>query len=156
METRYGAVVGSQSVLHVANDSWVTVAQAARDDGFVQLSDLTAVDYLSYNADRDLPDGIEPQRFEVAATLLNHDSGERIRMRTQVNGDSPQVATLFDVWPGVETLEREVFDMFGIDFVGHPDMTRILMPEDWNGHPLRKDYDVGAIPVQFKAASNER
>ena len=66
--------------------------------------------------------------------------------------DDPTVPTLFDVHPGTEAMEREVFDMFGIVFTDHPDLTRILMPEDWEGHPLRKDYEVGAIPVQFKDA----
>ncbi len=67
-------------------------------------------------------------------------------------GDDPVLPSLFDLWPGTEAMEREAFDMFGIRFDGHPDLTRILMPEDWIGHPLRKDYDVGAIPVQFKGA----
>jgi NADH-quinone oxidoreductase subunit C len=62
------------------------------------------------------------------------------------------VPSLFDVHPGTEAHERETFDMFGIVFTGHPDPTRILMPEDWDGHPLRKDYDQGSIPVQFKGA----
>ena len=73
-----------------------------------------------------------------------------MRLRVQVPDDDPVVPSLFDVHPGTEALEREVFDMFGIRFDGHPDLTRILMPEDWIGHPLRKDYAIGRIPVQFK------
>ena len=72
-------------------------------------------------------------------------------MRVQVPADEPSVPSLFDVRPGTEAMEREIFDMFGIVFDGHPDLTRILMPEDWVGHPLRKDYEVGKIPVQFTA-----
>jgi NADH-quinone oxidoreductase subunit C len=74
-----------------------------------------------------------------------------VRLRVQVPDEEPVVPTLWELYPGTEALEREVFDMFGIVFEGHPDPTRILMPEDWEGHPLRKDYAVGRIPVQFKA-----
>jgi NADH-quinone oxidoreductase subunit C len=76
----------------------------------------------------------------------------RVRVRVQVPADDAVLPTLFDLYPGTEAMEREVFDMFGVEFDGHPDLTRILMPEDWIGHPLRKDYDVGRIPVQFKEA----
>ncbi len=159
---RYGAVVGdpagsqSHDVLHPHRDDWLTSATAAFNDGFDQLVDLTAVDYLNYGADRGLPAGVAPERFEVVAGLLCHSRRERLRLRVQVPADDPSVSTLFDLWPGSENLEREVFDMFGIAFDGHPDLSRILMPEDWVGHPLRKDYDVGRIPVQFKAPSDDR
>ncbi|MEY3147960.1 MAG: hypothetical protein RL688_1179, partial [Actinomycetota bacterium] len=79
-------------------------------------------------------------------------SRDRIRLRVQVPESDTTIASLFDLWPGTEAMEREVFDMFGISFDGHPDLTRILMPEDWDGHPLRKDYEIGRIPVQFKGA----
>ena len=156
---RYGAalaVSAGQEVIHPARDRWLEAAAAARDDGFDQLADLTAVDYLAYSAPRRLPPGIDPERFEVVANLLSHRDGRRLRLRVQVPSADPVLPTLFDLWPGAENLEREVHDMFGISFEGHPDPTRILMPEDWVGHPLRKDYDTGRIPVQFKAASNVR
>ncbi len=162
MTERYGAIAGDdqpsagQAVLHPSRSQWCDVAAAARADGFDQLIDLTAVDYLTYGADRGLPEGVEPERFEVIASLLSHERRERLRMRVQVPAGDPSLPTLFDLWPGSESLEREVYDMFGIAFEDHPDLSRILMPEDWSGHPLRKDYDAGQIPVQFKAASNVR
>lgn len=67
--------------------------------------------------------------------------------------DDPSIESLYAVYPGTDFLEREVYDLFGIRFVGHPDPSRILMPESWEGHPLRKDFAIGAIPVQFKAPS---
>ena len=73
-------------------------------------------------------------------------------VKPQVPEADPTCPSLFDIHPGTEAMEREVFDMFGIAFEGHPDLTRILMPEDWEGHPLRKDEAIGRIPVQFKAA----
>ena len=162
MTERYGAPHGddrpsrSQAVVHPSRSQWSEVAAAARADGFDQLVDLTAVDYLNYGADRGLPEGTSPERFEVVASLISHERRERLRLRVQIPADDPALPTLFDLWPGADSLEREVYDMFGIVFEGHPDMSRILMPEDWSGHPLRKDYDSGRIPVQFKAASNVR
>ena len=161
-EVRYGAplddgrMARGQAVAHPARQDWWGTAAAARDDGFDQLADLTAVDYLDYGAARALPAGVQPERFEVVAGLLSHGRRERLRLRVQVPEDDPTLPTLFDLWPGAESLEREVYDMFGIVFEDHPDLSRILMPEDWPGHPLRKDYDSGRIPVQFKAASNAR
>ena len=128
---------------------------AFRDEGFNVCVDVTAVDEL-LNTARVLPDGVEPARFEVVANLLSHERRERVRVRVQVPEDDPHVASLFDLHPGTEALEREAYDMFGIVFDGHPDMTRILMPDEWEGHPLRKDYSVGQIPVQFKGAPQPR
>ena len=88
----------------------------------------------------------------MVVELLSLQHRQRVRVRCQVPADDPSVPTLFDLWPGTEAHERETYDMFGIRFDGHPDPSRILMPEDWEGHPLRKDYDTGHIPVQFKEA----
>jgi len=118
--------------------------------------DLSGVDYLSYGADRDLPPGVAAERFEVVVVLRNHTARESLRLRVQVSEAEPSIASLFSMHPGVENPEREVFDMFGISFEGHPDLSRILMPDEWDGHPLRKDYDVGRIPVQFKGVSSAR
>lgn len=159
VDLRYGAAVSESLgdvVLHATVETYLEVCSEARADGFDQLIDLTAVDYLTYAGERTLPGGLTPERFEVVTSLINHVRRERIRIRTQVSADEPTIPSLFDLWPGSEFLEREAFDMFGITFADHPDMSRVLMPEDWVGHPLRKDYAVGAIPVQFKAASNER
>ena len=121
------------------------------DDGFEMCVDLTAVDFLTHAA-RSLPESIQPERFEIVVNLLSLSKRERLRVRVQVSESDPQIDSLFDLYPGTEAMEREVFDMFGISFTGHPDLTRILMPEDWQGHPLRKDYAQGRIPVQFKGS----
>ena len=143
--------MSAQDVRHVARDVWVDTVRSLCDEGFTVLIDLTAVDYLTH-AHRDVPDDVTPERFEVVTSLLDINGRRRVRLRAQVPASDPTIASLFPVHPGAEALEREVFDMFGITFDGHPDLTRILMPEDWEGHPLRKDYEVGAIPVQFKEA----
>ncbi len=150
---RDSAFSRGQLVAHPTAEQYVDFVRTLRDDDDYWLClDVTAVDYLAFDAPRRLPDGIEPGRFEVVVLLISRDR-TRVRVRLQVLGDDPVVPTLFDVHPGSEACEREVFDMFGIRFDGHPDLTRILMPEDWDGHPLRKDYGIGAIPVQFKGVS---
>jgi NADH-quinone oxidoreductase subunit C len=156
--TRHGAFVGTPrgdgiEVLHARADDLLDVIAALRAEGYGMLLDLTAVDYLTYTAPRQLPPEVQPQRFEVVIHLLSHQERTRVRVRVQVDAADPVVPSLFDLYPGSENMEREVFDMFGIRFEHHPDMTRILMPEDWVGHPLRKDYAVGRIPVQFKTGA---
>lgn len=140
-----------QRVAFVPRDQLVGLVRTLRDEGWIQLLDVTAVDYLAHQR-RDLPPGVAPERFEVVVILISHAERQRLRLRVQVPEADPVVPTLFEVHPGAEALEREVFDLFGIAFDGHPDLTRILMPEEWEGHPLRKDYAVGRIPVQFKGA----
>jgi NADH-quinone oxidoreductase subunit C len=157
---RYGVPLTEsrgQAVLHPSRDQLVDLVRMLRDDeGFRVCVDVTAVDYVAYRGRRDLPAGVEPGRYEVVVGLLSHGTGERLRLRVQIPAADPTCPSLFDVHPGTEALEREVYDMFGIAFEGHPDLTRILMPEDWEGYPLRKDHPVGMIPVQFKGVQNAR
>lgn len=158
LDSRHGVPVTSscgQMVLHVPVDRYLEVVQALFDEGFTMCVDLTAVDFLTHRG-RSIPGDVMPKRFELVVNLLSITNLERIRLRVQVGEDSLVVASLFSFYPGTEAMEREVFDMFGITFDAHPDLTRILMPEDWEGHPLRKDYDMGGIPVQFKGAPSPR
>jgi NADH-quinone oxidoreductase subunit C len=142
-----------QLVLHPSRDEYLDVVRALRDEGYLVCVDVTGVDYLTHPGRNDLPPGVTPERFEVVVNLLNHGTRSRIRLRVQVPEDDCRLPSLWELYPGTEAAERETFDMFGIVFDGHPDLTRILMPEDWIGHPLRKDYDSGRIPVQFKATA---
>ncbi len=144
-----------QQVVHTNRDGYLALLQALRADGFGLCLDVTAVDYLAHSG-RHLPDGVQGERFEVVVNLLDLERGARVRVRAQVPAPDPALPSLFSIWPGSDAPERDVFDMFGIRFEGHPDLTRILMPEDWEGYPLRKDYPVGRIPVQFKDAPGVR
>jgi NADH-quinone oxidoreductase subunit C len=81
-------------------------------------------------------------RFEVIYHLLSHSRKERVRLIARVPGGEPSIESLMGVWPSVNFFEREIFDLFGLRFLGHPNLRRIMMPEDWEGHPLRKDYPV--------------
>ena len=144
-----------QLVTHPDRDTYLRVVSQLQEDGYQMCADLTAVDYL-FNLDRPLPAAVKPERFEVVVNLLSFTPPRRIRVRVQVPESDPAVASLFELYPGTEAMEREAYDMYGIVFTGHPDLTRILMPDDWEGHPLRKDYGVGRIPVQFKGAPPPR
>jgi NADH-quinone oxidoreductase subunit C len=143
-----------QKVLHPGRDDYLRVAKALHDDGFLMCIDVTAVDYLTHGGRRDLPTDVSAERFEVVVELLSHKSRSRVRLRVQVSGDDATLPSLWELYPSAEAAERETFDMYGISFDGHPDLTRILMPEDWVGHPLRKDYNSGRIPVQFKSPAS--
>lgn len=135
--------------------NYFAAVTALKADGFEQCLDVLGVDYLEY-AERALPEGIAATRFEVVANFLSLSRVKRVRVRVQAGNEAPQVDSLFALYPSVEGAEREVFDMFGVLFDGHPDLTRILMPEDWEGHPLRKDYGTGRVPVQFKEGPGPR
>jgi NADH-quinone oxidoreductase subunit C len=136
-------------------EQYVDLVRSFKEDGFEMCVDLCAVDYLEH-LDRALPDGIVATRFEIVVNLLSLSKKQRVRIRVQVGDESPIIDSLFSLYPGTEAMEREAFDLFGVLFRNHPDLTRILMPEDWEGHPLRKDYAVGKIPVQFKEAPGPR
>ncbi|NND03094.1 MAG: NADH-quinone oxidoreductase subunit C [Acidimicrobiia bacterium] len=128
-------------VVIVSADEYHSLAQAAKNNGFDTFIDLCGVDY--YRA---------RPRFEVVLTVLNYSEPMRLRIRSGAIGDEPKLDSVTDVYTGANFYEREAYDMFGIEFVGHPDLTRILMPDDWEGYPLRKDYAVGSVPIQFKDA----
>ena len=148
---RYGCPVSDshgQVVIQPSRDNYIATLKALVDDSFVLCTDLTAVDYSTYASRVGKP----AERFEVVLNLISLERRERIRVRVAVPETEPKLPSAFDLYPGTEAMEREVFDMFGIEFDGHPDPSRILMPEDWEGHPLRKDYAIGRIPVQFKGS----
>lgn len=132
-----------QPTIYVPREHLVGVCRALRDGlelGFSFLADLTAIDWLPR----------EP-RFEVVYHLaclgLGRAAAARLRIKVRVPGDDARVATVSAIWPCANWLEREVWDLFGIVFEDHPDLRRLLMPDDWEGHPLRKDY-----PVQINLA----
>ena len=148
---RFHERVGEPSVelgevsIEVAREALIDVARMLRSEfPFELLSDLSCVDFL----------GVQPpeRRFLVAYHLTSLTHALRLRLRTHVpEGDElcPSVAT---VWPTANWHEREVFDFFGIAFEGHPDLRRIFMPDDWEGHPQRKDFPLGGTKVEFKGA----
>lgn len=159
VESAYGCPVSwsrNQRVIHPDRERWLDVASSLLADGYNVCIDVTGVDYLTFGGQRPLPAGVRGERFEVVAGFLSHERKERIRARVQVPEEDPTIGSLYSIYPGSDALEREVYDLLGIEFTGHPDLSRIMMPEHWEGHPLRKDYATGAIPVQFKGAPASR
>jgi NADH-quinone oxidoreductase subunit C len=129
-----------QAVFIVSPEQIVEAVRIVRDDyGFNMLSDLTAVDYWPQ----------EEPRFHVIYQVRDVNRNLLVTLRVPLNGNVPHVETLEKVFPNANWFERELWDMFGITFDNHSDLRRILMPSDWEGHPLRKDYPLGYEEVQF-------
>ena len=141
--------------MHTDPAAYLDLIGSLYDDGYCVCVDLTGVDYL-LAVDRPLPAGVRPERFEVVVNLLSTEDRRRIRVRTQIPEGDLRLPSIYQLHPGTEAMEREAYDMFGIIFTDHPDLSRILMPDDWEGHPLRKDFGIGRIPVQFKGAPPAR
>jgi NADH-quinone oxidoreductase subunit C len=120
-----------EMTLTIAPEGIVAAGLAVQKAGYNFLEDVTAVDWLPASP-----------RFQVSYHIVSHKLKERIRLRVMLEDESPTVETITAVWPSANYYEREVFDLFGIRFDGHPNLRRIMMPEDWSGHPLRKDYPV--------------
>jgi NADH-quinone oxidoreductase subunit C len=143
MQERFGVKqeeFRDQMILMVAPEQIVEVVRTLRDEfGFNMLSDETAVDYWPQ----------EEPRFHVIYYLRDMTRGLLISLRVPLNGSAPHMDTIEKVFPNANWFERELWDMFGIVFDGHSDMRRIVMPYDWEGHPLRKDYPLGYEEVQF-------
>lgn len=128
-----------QDVARVPSDQYLDFVAAAKTTGFDVFADLCGVDYLRRDP-----------RFEIVLNLVSHTDVRRLRVRVGVAASNPVVPSITSIFPGANFYEREAFDLFGIVFAGHPDLTRIVLPDDWEGHPLRKDYSVGSVPVRFK------
>jgi NADH-quinone oxidoreductase subunit C len=132
-----------QDFITVKKDQIVAILTALRDHpetDYRLLSDLLGVDLLGFEK--------EP-RFEVVYCLYSITHTRRFVVKAQVDEDLPVIETVSGVWRAANWAEREVYDMFGIDFANHPDLRRILMPDDWVGHPLRKDFPLGGEEVEF-------
>ena len=147
--------VDTATIHHTDVAGYHELVAGLKESGFALCSDVTAVDYLTHPG-RTVGDEVAAERFEVVVNLVSMADRARARVRCQVPAGDPRLPTITDLYAGADTPEREVYDMFGIVFEGHPDLTRILMPEDWEGHPLRKDYPAARVPVTFKGDPHPR
>lgn len=132
--------------LHVKREKLVEVARTLRDSLLFEM--CLGVNGVHYPAETD-------RELHAVYPLLSMTHNRRIRLEVSVPESDPHIPSLVEVWGGNNWNERETFDMFGIIFDGHPGLTRILMPDDWRGHPQRKDYPLGGIPVEYKGATVE-
>ena len=123
----------------LAAAEWPDRAQTFKDEGW-RLSAYCAVDRLHLSGDT---------RFEMVAQLIQHEAKDTVTVHVAADGDPPTIPTLTEIFPTTRAMEREAFDLMGIHFEGHEDLKRIFLPDEWEGHPLRKDYGVGKVPLQF-------
>lgn len=121
----------NELTITIARESIVLAAQVVQQAGYNFLEDVTAVDWYPS----------EP-RMQIVYHILSLGLKQRVRLAVRLNGDDLALQSITSVWPSANFYEREIFDLFGVHFAGHPKLTRIMMPLDWEGHPLRKDYPV--------------
>lgn len=131
---------------YVRREHWRTLAQALRDEPALRFEICHSMSGVHYPLD-------QGRELHAVAHLLSMTHNRRLRCEVTCPEGDPHVPSVVPVWPGADWHERETWDMFGIVFDGHPALTRILMPDDWPGHPQRKDYPLGGIPVEYKGAT---
>ena len=129
-------------IIETTPEEYKDLIDSIKNDGFEMMVDLTVVDWFRKK---------EP-RFEVVVQFLSTSQNLRKTVKVFVKDEDLTLPSITEIYPSANFYEREEYDMFGIIFENHPDLTRILMPDDWEGHPLRKNYGSGRIPVQFKNA----
>ena len=129
-------------IIETTPEEYKALIESIKNESFEMMVDLTVVDWFRKK---------EP-RFEVVVQFLSTSQNKRKTVKVFVNDEDLTLSSITELYPSANFYEREAFDMFGIIFQNHPDLTRILMPDDWEGHPLRKNYGSGRIPVQFKNA----
>lgn len=130
-----------QDTATVPRDDLAVFVEAVRAAGFETFIDLCAVDHLNRDP-----------RYDVVINVLSMRHTRRLIIKAGIPGDDPTVASITTVYAGANFYEREAWDLMGIVFEGHTDLTRLVLPDEWVGHPLRKDYSVGSVPVQFKGS----
>ena len=132
----------SSEIINTSVEEYKKLVESLHSENYEMMVDLTVVDWFRKK---------EP-RFEVVVQFLSISKNQRKTIKVFVDDEDLSIPSITGIYPSANFYEREAFDMFGINFLEHPDLTRILMPDDWNGHPLRKNYGSGRIPVQFKNA----